>query len=173
MINPFEFDTKVAVEAILLLANKSQDPTFHHIVKLLYFADRLHLQRYGRLICGDDYVAMKHGPVPSGIYDMLKAIRDGHEAARFPELSAAFQVKGYTVIPLRNPDLEWLSDSDIECLTEAIDAYDTLSFHDLTALSHDEAWQSADPDDFISLEAIVRSVGNPNQLLKHLKNLHP
>lgn len=173
MINPFEFDAKVAVEAILFVANKSQDPTFHHIVKLLYFADRLHLRRYGRLICGDEYVAMKHGPVPSGVYDMLKAMRDGHEETRFPELNDAFQVKGYTVIPLRAPDLEWLSDSDIECLTEAIEDYDNLSFNDLTTLSHDDAWQSADQDDFISLEALAHSVGNPNQLLEHLKNPHP
>lgn len=77
------------------------------------------------------------------------------------------------MIPLRAPDLEWLSDSDIECLTAAIEAYDNLSFHELTALSHDDAWQSADHDDFISLEAIVRSIGNPHQLLEHLKNPHP
>ncbi len=173
MINPFEFDAKVAVEAILLLADKSQDPTFHDIAKLLYLADRLHLQRYGRLICGDDYVAMKHGPVASGIYDMLKAIRYGHSLHHFPELKDAFQVNGYTVIPLRSPDLEWLSDSDVECLTEAIDVYDHLSFNQLTELSHDDAWQSADQDDFISLEAIVRSVGNSNQLLEHLKDPHP
>lgn len=77
------------------------------------------------------------------------------------------------MIPLHSPDLEWLSDSDVECLTEAIDAYDNLSFNQLTDLSHEDAWQSADQDDFISLEAIVRSVGNPNQLLEHLKNPHP
>lgn len=173
MINPFEFDAKVAIEAILFIANKSQAPTFHHIVKLLYFADRLHLQRYGRLICGDDYVAMKHGPVPSGIYDMLKAIRYGQTNDHFPELKSAFQVNDYTVIPLRSPDLEWLSDSDVECLTEALSVYDNLSFNQLTDLSHDDAWQSADQDDFISLEALVSSVGNPNQLLEHLNNPHP
>jgi uncharacterized phage-associated protein len=40
----------------------------------MYFADRKHLEKYGRFICGDSYVAMKHGPVPSEIYDILKAV---------------------------------------------------------------------------------------------------
>ena len=65
MLKPFEFNEKVALEVILYIANKSQKPTFHHIAKLLYFADKSHLCQYGRFICGDNYIAMKNGPVPS------------------------------------------------------------------------------------------------------------
>ena len=171
MLQSFEFDEKTAVEAILYIAKNSSEPTFHRIAKLLYFADRLHLERYGRFICGDDYVAMKHGPVPSEVYDILKTLRAA--PARL-ESAGAFTVKGgYTVTPLRDPNLEWLSDSDIECLDQSIKENDSLSFGVLTQKSHDDAWDSADENDFISIESIIKSIGNPDGLLDYLADPHP
>ncbi|MEO6666974.1 MAG: Panacea domain-containing protein, partial [Nitrospiria bacterium] len=71
----FRFDPEKALQAILFVARMLPGATFHQISKIIYFADKAHLQKYGRLICGDTYVAMKHGPVPSGIYDILKSVR--------------------------------------------------------------------------------------------------
>ena len=170
------FDLRTAIEAILYLTERSQDPTFHHLSKLLYFADRLHLARYGRFICGDDYIAMRHGPVPSHIYDMLKAARDGREYTyiHLPDVQESFTVEGgYRVHPLRSSNIEWLSDSELECLDQSICEYDKYSFPELTKLSHDDAWLSADENDAISVEAIVQSIGNPNHLLEHLQDPHP
>lgn len=174
MLKPFEFNEKVALEVILYIANKSQKPTFHHIAKLLYFADKLHLCQYGRFICGDNYIAMKNGPVPSHVYDMLKAVKSGYSCFTNIQLDTAFEVKwNHHVVPLRSADLEWLSDSDIECLDSAIQQYDKFDFGRLTALSHDEAWKSANEDDEISIEAIVKTIGNPSGLLEHLQNPYP
>jgi uncharacterized phage-associated protein len=75
MINPFEFDIEKGIESVLYIIENGAQPTFHHISKVMYFADKEHLEKYGRFICGDSYVAMKHGPVPSGIYDLLKSVR--------------------------------------------------------------------------------------------------
>ena len=41
-------------------------------LKLIYFADRYHLRRYGRPITGDDYLAMPYGPVASGAKDLAE-----------------------------------------------------------------------------------------------------
>jgi uncharacterized phage-associated protein len=172
----FTFDERIAVEAILYIASKSREPTFHRIAKLLYFADLCHLERHGRFICGDRYIAMKHGPVPSGVYDILTSERDGIRYLNFPATEDAFEVTGerrYHVRPLREANLEWLSDSDIECLDESIHQYDHLSFAQLTALSHDAAWESADENDSISLEAIVQRLGNPSGLLEYLQDPNP
>lgn len=65
----FHFDPEKAVEVILYVASRVRDSGFHRVSKILYFADRDHLAMYGRFICGDSYVAMKNGPVPSGAYD--------------------------------------------------------------------------------------------------------
>jgi len=95
MRHPFVFKAEKSVEAILYIAQNVKQPTFHSISKMMYFADKVHLEKYGRFICGDNYVAMKHGPVPSGTYDILKVARgDG-----FAPLSALTLVKqAFTVI---------------------------------------------------------------------------
>ena len=74
MKHPFIFDPDKAVETILYIANKVQGTDFHRISKLMYFADKIRLEESGRFICGDSYMAMKHGPVPCKTYDILKSI---------------------------------------------------------------------------------------------------
>lgn len=41
-------------------------------LKLVYFADRYHLRRFGRPITGDEYLAMPFGPVASGAKDLAE-----------------------------------------------------------------------------------------------------
>lgn len=165
----FRFEPQVAVEAVLYIAHRSQDPTSHHISKILYFADRLHLSRFGRFICGDTYIAMQNGPVPSGIYDMLKDARGDTSAYRYIESIGAFDVvNGYRIVPRRAPNRNWLSDSSIACIDEALEHYDDKSFGELTRLSHDAAWNDADPNGTISVESILDSMEDTEDLLAHL-----
>ena len=122
-----DFDKDAALAAVSsMLLQKWQRPTFHTISKVLYFADKRHLEHYGRFISGDNYVAMKHGPVPSVTYDILKAVRNcGHpafDAALLEEFSRAMDIKSnYHVVPRIEPKLEFLSESDVECLDYAIE----------------------------------------------------
>ncbi len=68
----FRFNAKKAVEVILWFAERRPGISFHTLLKLLFYADKRHLNRYGRPITGDDYIAMQYGPVASTTYDMLK-----------------------------------------------------------------------------------------------------
>ena len=70
---PFRFDQEKAIETIIYLSGYVDNPSHLGICKLLYFADKTSLEKYGRFIFGDDYLAMKAGPVPSGAYDLIKA----------------------------------------------------------------------------------------------------
>lgn len=169
----FEFDPRKALEVILYISNKLESPDFHKISKILYFSDKNHLERYGRLVCGDSYVAMKHGPVPSGVYDILKTVRgDGLWScvAREKLDMDSFSVHDRkTVVPLRRANTDLLSESDIECLDEAINEYGLLEFSELTEASHDFAWKSVDQNDVIDIEAIVATLSNSSDLLEHLR----
>ena len=173
-VPPFRFDPEKALNAILWIAKHISGPTFHSISKLLYFADRLHLERYGRLISGDSYVAMKHGPVPSGTYDIMKAVRGDGACELASEAEKAFGVRGsYDVVPRRDPDADVFSESDIECLNESIKRYGNLSFKELTRLSHDEAWDAVDENDIIELEQIIATLPDGKALLEHLHGEFP
>lgn len=170
----FKFDSTKAVEAILYIANRVKEPTFHRISKIFYFADRGHIANYGRFICGDDYVAMAHGPVPSGIYEILKHVRGDGLPIDIKNVAELLQVKdGKTVIPARDAVRELLSESERECLDAAIKQYGSLSFTKLTEVSHDAAWKSADENDLIKVEEIVATLPNSKELLQHLTDPFP
>jgi uncharacterized phage-associated protein len=164
------FDPGKAIEAVLLVASKVSDPTFHKISKILYFADKVHLGKYGRLICGDDYVAMRHGPVPSRVYDILKAAARRGESPWAEKARAAFEVvNNYTIMPQRSPDLSALSASESACLEEAIRAWGSKSFSELTNASHDAAWRAADENDVITVEDIARTLPNAEEVLEYVR----
>lgn len=164
------FDPEKGLEAMLVVVSSLRDPTFHSVSKLLYFADRLHLQRYGRTICGDDYVAMKHGPVPSRIYNMMKVPAGREDYGNIDAICKAFAVDGnYHIGPLRKPNLDLLSASEHECLVEVIKRYGRKSFQELTALSHDKAWKAVGDNEYMSLEDIAKTLPNPEEVLELLR----
>jgi uncharacterized phage-associated protein len=161
MKHPFVFNSKKAIEAILYLAASIEQPSFHRICTIMYFADKQHLEKYGRFICGDSYMAMKHGPVPSGMYDILKIVRD----KPIDSAQQAFIVQDeFLVNPLRSAQLDYFSQSDLECLKQA----SQLSFQQLSELSNDLSWQTVDENDYIKIEQIVASFSDADSLLDYL-----
>ena len=163
------FDLEKTLEVLLYVAEHDCIDTYA-VLKVLYFADKRHLGEYGRLICGDSYVAMSHGPVPSGAYDIVKYARgDGYCLSDIP-IGGAFAVQDNDIVPHRAADRDLLSESDVECLDWAIAAYGHLSFGELRRLSHDAAYEAADRNDLIPLQAIVRSLPDGELLADFLAN---
>jgi uncharacterized phage-associated protein len=132
--SPFPFDKEKALETLLYVAQKAPRPDRFHLCKIIYFADKDHLENFGRFVFGDYYTAMQHGPVPSGAYDLIKA----SEAGEVEDLKA----DDLYVIGLRAPRLDLFSESDLEALDRAITKYGSESFDRLSLLSHDDAWKA-------------------------------
>ena len=166
----FQFDPEKALHVILWFSNRLSNPDYHNISKLLYLADKEHLAKYGRLICGDQYIAMKHGPVPSGVYDMLKAVRGDGWSTHKDTLKDSFSVEGKSqVIPLKEADISVFSDSDLECLENTFVKYGHMGFQELTVLTHDEAYDRVDENDVMDIEDIIVTLPNGAELLDHLR----
>lgn len=143
-----KFSAERAVESLLFIAQRLSNPTIHEVLKLRYFADKLHLSAYGFMASGDDYSAMKFGPVASNTYNLLKAARGEQSAFINPAFYAAVDgallvVDGKIICPLRAEKIELLSPSDVECLEQAIAQYGNMPFKDRTDLSHDKAYEKA------------------------------
>lgn len=165
------FDREKALEAILFVAHKLHDPTFHSISKMLYLADKSHLQDYGRVICGDRYIAMENGPVPSAIYDMMK-VPTGRTTVDvdWDELiKEAFDVENSrTIVPKRTPDVDLLAQSETECLLKAIHEHGLKSFGQLSDLTHDSAWRAVEENESMRLDDIVMTLPNGEEVLTYL-----
>lgn len=171
------FDIDKAIHTILYIANRLEKPNFHSIAKILYFSDKMHLQNYGRFILNDDYVAMKHGPVPSTVYDMLKTVSPqrhrGYGVPDYHQLEDFISIEDYQVRPKQAADLDEFSISELSCLDRAIACYGDKSFEDLTEISHDSAWENTVLNEPMSMESIAQTLPNSSEILAYLHNPLP
>lgn len=161
----FDFNKSKAIETILYLANRISDSCRYNICKMLYLTDKTCLEKYGRFIFGESYSAMKEGAIPSKSYDLLKQIAE--------EPTEELIVKGNTIIPLRDAKLDYLSESDIECLDQTIAIYGKNP-RKMRRAAHDDAWgkawnnrgdkRSAD----ISVRSIAKILANSEDLIDYL-----
>lgn len=171
------FDSEKALEAILYVASRAPIPDIYHVGKILYFADRLHLERYGRLISGDNYSAMKDGPVADNAYDIIKIARgDGRYIPNGCDvdtirstLSVSDGRGGHRVRALRPVDDDAFSDSDIACINEALEIYGRMSFGEIRRISHDNVWESANENGDIPLEVLAASCEDGEKLIAYLE----
>jgi uncharacterized phage-associated protein len=171
---PLTFDAAKAIQAILYVAKRlRQPPDMYWVLKSLYFADKYHLHRYGRFVFGDRYVAMRHGPVPSGAYDLCKIARGESPLLQYPEVRRAFSMDGNNITPLVDADMDAFSDSDLECLDDGVKECRDLSFGELKSKSHDGAWQNSDENDVMSIESIAALAPDKDTLIEHLQDPHP
>jgi len=141
----FQFDEKKGVEALTYVASKWPGLTAFFAAKVLFFAEKQHLNRYSRPIVGDTFIAMPNGPVPSTLYDFIKGRLD--QAGDPDAIMAALLIERDPyprVAAQRAPDLDALSPSDLECLDEAIAFCRGRGFGALSGLTHQErAWLEA------------------------------
>lgn len=117
-------------------------------VKLLYFADKEHLFKYGRPIIGDTYFCMQHGPVASFSKNVIDDTLNGDSAEGDSELLRYVDVvppgahRYATFKTKAEPDLSQLSQSEVEVLDDVIQRYGPKSGWALRELTHrDECWK--------------------------------
>ncbi|MDR1155561.1 MAG: SocA family protein [Bacteroidales bacterium] len=110
----------------------------HELFKILYFASQKHLIRYGDAMIADFY-AFQYGPVPSALCNYLRGDKNNN-------IMSAILIDDesrYILSPSEEPDMDYLSKVDVQCLDESIQENFRLNFHDLTKKSHDSAWNKA------------------------------
>jgi uncharacterized phage-associated protein len=129
--------------AMQLARGRGRPVTQYDLVKTLFLADRAHLNEWGRPITYDNYAAMLHGPVPSLAYDLLKAnakaLRDCH-ISQLP-WTAAPQARGvqyYSPIDDALSPEDFLSQSDLEALADALGTVLRLGFGQIRRLTHED-----------------------------------
>ena len=126
----FSINNKKAIEVILWVLHKDNTIDVYKLMKVLFHADWVSVNKYGAPITGDNYLAMQYGTVPDVIYnglikkDILYLEDSQLEANLLP-----FDLNGYKLLAKRMPNIdEYLSIADIECLELGIKEYAGLSF---------------------------------------------
>ncbi len=140
----FRFSTKKSIQAAAVLLRLAHDRRMEYLrlLKLLYIADRRHLQKYQRPIIGSRLVAMKNGPLHGELYDLVKGEHIGE-----PLWSEYIQRENYEVELLKDPGVSELSVAEVRTLTDTLECHQTMTEWDLVEITHDfDEWCKNYPD---------------------------
>lgn len=164
----FKFSPEKARAAIHWIVSAQHDIDLHAALKTFYFADKSHLNAYGRPIFGANYKAMRFGPVPLEVYEMIKGeslwlIESGVE--NFP-----WQLQGHRLKSTDNsePNLDVLSATDILHFRDGLQRSIGMSFNERTSATHGRDWQKANMG-IMSYEDMIDDGPNKQAIITHLE----
>lgn len=167
------FKRDVAIQAILyILKMMGGKCDIHKCHKILYFADNEHLSKYGRSITGDAYVRMDFGPVPTCIYDLFKAVRgDSFFASQVDDVrNGSFHfVNNKDIAAVAEPDMSYLSESDVEMLNKYIEKLRDKDFIEVTDASHGYAWMHTAQNAIISVRDCLTEMGDTEEYIHYIE----
>src|SRR3972149_3856697 len=153
-----KFDHRKALHAMLFVVTHLPKPAnVYNVLKCLYYADRKHLQEYGRQIYGETFYALEHGPVPSAAYEIIKYANGRAKwDLQFHEAFELLDVNDIHVSARGSVDTDLLSRSDMACLLDAARIYGKMPFGKLKNLSRKgKAFENADANGEMKLADLI------------------
>lgn len=117
------------------------------LMKLFYFSDFGHLKKYGSPITWDTYINLEHGPIPSGIKNLV----DDAEDLGNSKLSDTIQIEKlensylHRIVPMRDfneNDKKYFSETEISVMSGVCNRFFGINTKDIEEISHKEsAWR--------------------------------
>ncbi len=131
------FDYRKAVQCLNYLAEKGGGSINKmKAIKLLWLADRLHLRLYGRPVLTGHYVAMKFGPVQSGVKDLAEDNLEFLAQEESTYRNEYLGLQGHNVHSKKSPDCNVFSESENDVLNSIYKNFGLLDQFALAKLSH-------------------------------------
>ena len=154
----FSFSYKKTTQAINFFAAKENNVLDKlKGLKLVYFADRYHLRKYGRLITNDEYFAMDYGPVASGTKDILEMSDFLGEDEKKYALNFLLPVRDNIITSIKSIDDSELSKTEIDALNFVWEKLGDKDGFALADLSHKyPEWKKFESDLKLGLSGRIR-----------------
>ena len=134
---PMSFSHKKTTQALNFFARQSGGRINKmKALKLLFFADRFHLRKYGRPITNDEYFAMGYGPVPSGAKDLAEGSDFRPDVEKAYSSQFVDPVDRYEFTSISDVDAVVFSATDQEALAYVWDHFGSLDQFALADLTH-------------------------------------
>ncbi|MEA2016018.1 MAG: Panacea domain-containing protein [Actinomycetota bacterium] len=141
------YDIEKLLDVFTIFSQNKQKLDKLRIAKLLYFIDKAHLRKYGRVVLGDRYYHMKRGPAPSQTLDLLNELLDDEFEYSVVDskinkdiLSIYLEVNDQYGFKLKKmSDFGALSISEKEVIGEVLKEYGSLRTWQLIDIAHEDA----------------------------------
>lgn len=180
MLVRFRINYDKCIQGMQYLALQKPGITQYYVGKVFFFADRNHLVDGGRPISGDRYLAMKHGPVPFEILNLIKGNSpySGQVKEKF-DSRLRRETQDNKICLWSNAeksDFPGLSESDIEYLGDSLEKYGNMDFGKISDLTHDDkAYQKAmaRPGENNDMNPIdwLDHIGTPEEIISALDDM--
>ncbi len=164
----YKFSAEKAYAAIHWMVSQGVPVDLHAALKTCYFADKEHLNEHLRPIFGARYMAMKFGPVPIEIYEMMKG--EGLWLWEVNSPVTPWRLDGYNLHRTANdePDMTSFAESEIQQLNAGFQKSINMNFTARTAATHGRDWQSANGG-MMSYEDMVDESPNKTEIVRTIK----
>ena len=131
---------KKALQVLSYLQKNSCVKNYQALIKLEYFAERYHLRTFCTPILGDEFVAMKQGPVASKFYDLVRLKSEQPTTLTQEELLIAQEYirieDNYSIKVSYDSDYDMLSPSERKALDFSISKFGKFNRQKLIELTH-------------------------------------
>ena len=127
----YEYSAEKALESTKLITKRLGFLDSYTLGHLLFIAEMVHIQEYGRPVFGDRYIAIAEGAICSGIFSLCL---DAQRGKVLEFICANSGIKS-----IQEANLEVLSESDINALNWTCDFY--LSNENWKELCRTDEWK--------------------------------
>lgn len=134
----YNFNIEKIIQVFGYLRNKHDVKDKLMLIKLLFFADRIHIRRHFSLISNDVYCPLKHGPVGSSSLDVLN--KDSDYLGSYSDDDISLLNKIEIIGDSRNIEessTSYLSKNEMQILDEVVQIFGKFGPYDLSEISHD------------------------------------
>ena len=112
MRDPIRFKVSYdkVIETLIWLAKKKPGIDIYHVAKVLFYADKIHINKYARPVIGDTYIRMPAGPVPSAVRDLITEnswLSPKQSEKVKNSLQIGSKAEYYKLVATREPDLNY------------------------------------------------------------------
>ena len=167
---------KIRAAILYIMQSFPDGADYIKLFKILYFAQREHIAKYGKVIVDESFHALKHGPVPSYTYKGLQIAEGKPLDGNFSDFLKGVEVRDQIVHTSVKPDMDYISGADKRSLDDAIELCKDKDPYDLSDLSHDSAWEEAitriqdDPQkDFMTIIDIARAGKASEPMVEYIR----
>ena len=157
----FRINYKKLVNVILYIVEKSDGSiNKYNLMKILFEADKHHMQKHIRPVTGDRYIKMKKGTVPvetlSIINGRVKEVKKCLGGAEMDKLPFQHNREKHLVVSKEKAYRGCLSKSDIKALDQGIKEYGGLKPDEVEKKNHQEkCWKDTPDGKQINYEDII------------------
>jgi hypothetical protein len=129
------FNYKKAIQSLNLFSIlEGGSINYMKAIKLIWLSDRYYLRNHGKTITGDEYFALKNGPLASCTSDLIKVVKISEVELDYR--NTFISKNGYSISSIKESDLKVFSKKELEVLNKIYSAFSSMNWSAISDFSH-------------------------------------